>query len=135
MKSNSPLRRKNSAAAAQDDSAMFFFVNRLSIHFGTETQRSRAPTPYETLGARVGEAASVPASGAVSTADGGGASVGAGGGISPAAGGAPAGTAPAGARGWTGAEAGVEAAASIWARAAPPTPSKMLAAASTPASA
>src|SRR5258707_362036 len=96
MKSNSPLRRKNSSAVEDDDSGTFFFVNKFSIHFGTETHRKRAPMPYETFGPREGGAmASVPASGAPSSADGGVASgagaAGTSAGISFGAGGAPTG--------------------------------------------
>src|SRR5579862_4313770 len=94
MKSNSPLRRMNSAAAAHDDSGTLRFVNRFSIHAGTDTQRSRAPTPYETLGARVAVAASVPATGDVSS---GAAAAGAS--VTTGAGMAPAGAAPTGSTG------------------------------------
>src|SRR3954447_18524807 len=34
-------------AVPHDDSGTFFLVNRLSIQPGTETQRSRAATPYD----------------------------------------------------------------------------------------
>src|SRR5438132_14203583 len=80
------LRRKNETPVPHDDSGTFFLVNRLSIQAGTETQRSRAATPYDRSAGRCLGASSasspaettgrVPASGAA--AGGGPLSVGAG---------------------------------------------------------